>query len=275
MYTSLKSVMSDRSSDKTSDRYSFVPTYKVINLLENNGWMVNSARETNSKRNVGFQKHIVRFRKAVDQNRQLEIDEIIPEIILTNAHDGTTRFNVMSGFERCWCSNQCTVSESTIRSHQVTHIGYTDLKILNAVDNIMSETPKVIDSIHRFKDIKLDDNNRWMMAEMALDILFDKDKWMKYNKDYTIKRLIQPQRMQDNEKNLWNTFNTIQERFIKGGRYLISNEEIAMAKMYGWDMDNLGAEKVRKVKSIDRDIQINRDLWELTENMEELIELGV
>ena len=41
-YTNLSSVMATQSHERTSDRYSFVPTVGVINLLEKNGWEVST-----------------------------------------------------------------------------------------------------------------------------------------------------------------------------------------------------------------------------------------
>jgi hypothetical protein len=273
MYQSIKSIMADRSSDKTSDRYSFVPTYKVINLLESNGWFVSNARESRSKVNAGFQKHVVRFRQVGDQNRMLELNEIVPEIVMKNAHDGSAYYELMSGFERCWCTNQCTVSESTIMSHKIKHIGYTDGAVLNAVNSIMEQTPKVIDNIKRFKSVQLNEDERWMMAEMALDILFDNSKWNRYNKEHTIDKVLKPVREQDKETNLWNVFNIIQEKFIKGGKWLVTEHEGRIADAYGWEGNWVKGQKVRKIKSIDRDIEINRSLWSLTEQIESIKEL--
>ncbi len=273
-YESIPSIMAEHGKSTLSDRYSFVPTVKAIKLIEQNGWRVSNARETNARANKGFQKHMVRFRQDDDFGRRLEVNEIIPEIILTNAHDGTTRFEVMSGFERCWCSNQCTVSESTMKSHKITHIGYTDDKILNAVNDIVESTPKVMNSIDVFKDIKLNETERWIYAEMALDIMFKNNKWDNYSRAHTLNNLIKPTRIEDEEPTLWNLFNIVQERFIKGGRYLVHNESVANVKKQNLPDCYIDAVKVRKVKSIDRDIQINRDLWELTEqyrNVKELI----
>lgn len=262
MYENVKSVMALESHDKLSDKYSFVPTVNVINILERHGWFVANAREQRSKVYDGFQKHVVRFRKD-DRGRMLEIDEIVPEIILTNAHNGSARFILMSGFERCWCLNQCTVSESTIASHKITHVGFTKEKVLLAVNSIVEQTPKVTESITRFKDTPLSNEQRYKFASMALNLMFDHSKWVKYDKDATINRLTKAQRVQDEEVNLWNVFNIVQERFMKGGRYLVTKDEMSLCRRYGWNVDYANTESVRPIKSIDRSIDVNRKLWEL------------
>jgi len=272
-YEDVKSIMAMESHGKLTDKYSFVPTVRVIEMLEANGWIVSNAREQRSKVYDGFQKHMVRFRKEADVSRRLEIDEIIPEIILTNAHNGSARFILMSGFERCWCLNQCTVSEGTIESHKITHVGYTDAKVVKAIDSIVGQTPKVISSIARFKDTPLSNEQRWMFADMALNLMFDETKWSKYNKDATINRLTKPQRVQDEDVNLWNVFNIIQERFMKGGRYLVTNDEMELCARYQWNVDYANTESVRPVKSIDRSIEVNRKLWELAVSVEDNIKI--
>jgi hypothetical protein len=273
-YEDVESIMAITNHDKLSDKYSFVPTVAVINILERAGWLVSNAREQRSKVYEGFQKHIVRFRKEVDISRRLEIDEIVPEIILTNAHNGSARFILMSGFERCWCLNQCTVSESTIASHKITHVGFTQEKVMKAIDNIVEQTPKITDSITRFKDTPLTNEQRYYFASQALNLMFDNTKWDKYDKDATINRLTQPQRVQDEDVNLWNVFNIIQERFLKGGRYLVTKDEMILCAKYGWNVNYANTESVRPIKSIDRGIEVNRKLWELAVSVHDKIKIG-
>lgn len=269
-YQNLSSVMAQHSHENVSDKYSFVPSVNVINLLENNGWFVNDARETNARQNKGFQKHIIRFRQEKYRGHKLELEEIIPEAIMMNAHDGTSRFVFMSGLERCWCSNQCTVSEGVIRSHKVTHRGYTDEKILDAVYNIVEETPKVLDSINNYKDVHLTDDEKIVFGDIAMDLLYEPVKWSKFDKDKSVARLLVPERKQDEDSNLWNVFNTVQEKFLKGGRYMISNDDVAYSKRHDFPDRTLYAVKTKKIKSIDRDVKLNRALWSLTERMNEI-----
>ncbi len=264
-YTLLKSVMAEHSHEKTSNKYSFIPTNRVISLLEDNGWFVSDARETNSKRNQGFQKHIIRFRQNKYLGKSLEVEEIIPEAVMINAHDLTSGFIFMSGLEKCWCSNQCTVSEGTMRSHRVTHRGYTDQKVLDAVYNIVDETPLVLDRIDKFKSVQLNADDRFAFGYEAMDLLYKDSKWNDFSKSLSTDRLLKSRRSQDNDNNLWNVFNIVQEKFLQGGRYLISNQEVAYARRYGARTDHLCAEKSRKVKSIDKDIKLNRALWSLAE----------
>ena len=272
-YTNLSSVMATQSHERTSDRYSFVPTVSVINLLEKNGWEVSSARQTNaSSKYQGFQKHMIRFRRSGDEGKVLQVGEIIPEILLTNAHNGGSAFNLMSALFRCWCSNQCVTSDSQIASHRILHKGYTQEKVLEAVYNIVEDTPKVMENVEKFKGISLTDSEQRIFGESAIDILspLGGDTSKKYNKEVSVNRLLVPKRDQDVEKNLWNTYNIVQEKFLKGDRFMV--EESAIGDYYNREYGKKYArgKKTKEVKSIDKDIRLNKALWSLTEKMAEL-----
>jgi hypothetical protein len=265
-YTQLKSVMADRPADHTSDRYSFIPTKTVINLLDRHGWYVNHAREANSKKHAGFQKHVIRFRRTEDLGRKLEVDEIVTEAILKTAHDGTTQFDLGGGFQRCWCDNQCTVDAGTVAKHRIKHIGYTDGAVLNAINSIAKDMPKISQKMMQLKSIEVNSNEKFIFANQALDLIIKPEKWETYNKAETIKKLLKPKRFQDQSDNLWNLFNIVQEKLIKGDRYLISNQMVRTFDYYGRDMKYANGEKVRGITSIDRDSKVNEELWSLAES---------
>jgi hypothetical protein len=262
--------MAERPAHDVSDRYSFVPTFKVIELLEQNGWYVNSARETNAREHAGFQKHVVRFRREQDNTGNLELNEVIPEAIMTNAHNRTSRFNFMSGFERCWCTNQCTVSEGVMASHQITHVGYTHDKVIDAVNNIIETTPKVLNRIEDFRNMELNNHESAIMGDTAMDIMYDEDKWKKFHKGLSVLRLLEPRRNQDEKQTLWNVFNIVQEKFIKGSRFMVQHSDVNEAMRFGMRVDTVVAQKTKEVKSIDRDIKLNKALWSMAEKMHEL-----
>ena len=270
-YTKIDSIMADHSSDKTSDRYSFIPTKAVIRLLETHGWFVSSAREANSRKNHGYQPHVVRFRREQDIGRIMEVNEIVAEAILKTAHDGTTEWELGGGFQRCWCDNQCTVSAGTVAEHRIKHIGYTDGAVLNAIDNIANDMPKIITKMKDFKGVELNSNERFIFAMNALDLAYKPKQWEKYNKIASAKRLLKPIRHQDEGNNLWNTYNTVQEKIIKGGDFLLTPHMVEFYNDYrsGLGYPTGGGDWSRGIKSIDRDLNVNKSLWELAELTEQ------
>lgn len=263
-YTKLNSVMAEHSHDRTSNKYSFVPTFSVINLLEKQGWVVSDARETNAKKTNGYQKHIIRLRKNEDLHKILEVDELIPEISLINSHDGGSSFQLSAGLFRCFCSNQCTVSDSALSSHRIMHKGFSQEKILDAVYRIVEDTPKIINRVKDYKNINLSFPEQAIFAQTALELLYPNEKIKTINMEQTVPYLLSPKRTQDKEKNLWNTYNVIQEKFTSGDRFLVNNN-ITNLRFSGRVV-----KKTKPIKSIDRDIKLNKSLWSLTERMAEL-----
>jgi len=237
--------------------------------LERHGWFVASGRETNARENrQGFQKHMLRFRRIEDVGKALQLNEVIPEILMTNAHDGGAAFKLMSALWRCWCSNGCVTAESTVGDYRILHKGYTDEKVMNAVTHIVEDTPKVIESVDRFKNVELTEGERKIFGESALQVLYpEDDKLLKFHMQESVDRLIKPQRSQDSKANLWNTYNVVQEKFLKGGRFMVEKAEVEFnPNNPHWAR----AKKTKEIKAIDKDVKLNRALWTLTEKMCEL-----
>jgi|TARA_Y100000310_G_scaffold345185_1_gene462452 hypothetical protein len=271
-YTKLSSVMAERPASRTSNRYAFVPTIQLIKLMEKHGWYVSSGRETNaqSEDRMGFQKHMLRFRREGDVGKQLQLDEIIPEILMTNAHDAGAAFNLMSALWRCWCSNGCITADSTIASHRILHKGYADEKVLEAVYHIVEDTPKVIERVNDFKGIQLSQTEREAFGLSALDLLYGEDKFNKFDKQVSVERLIQPRRSKDSEPNLWNSYNVVQEKFLKGDRFLVEKAQLNQWGNTDYARKYARARKTKQVKAIDKDVRLNKALWTLTEEMAKL-----
>lgn len=263
-YENVKSIMATEPSERVSNRYKFISTLEPIRALETKGFVVVSAREARSKAKAGFQKHIVRFRKLTDLNRTLSIDELIPEVVLTNSHDGCSTFNFSAGLFRCVCSNQMTIADSTIASTRVYHKGYSDEKIIEATYQVIEETPKMLELVNEFRETKLDDQERMIYGQSALQLYYDEEKLKNINVEETLIQLLKPKRVADVDKNLWNTFNVVQEKMLKGARFQIDKID----ENDPWDFGK--TRKTRAVKSIDKDQKLNKALWSLTEKMLEL-----
>jgi hypothetical protein len=266
-YTKIASIMADHSSDKTSNKYSFIPTKIVIRILEKHGWFVSSAREANSRKNAGYQPHVVRFRRQKDIGRILEVNEIVAEAILKTAHDGTTEWELSGGFQRCWCDNQCTVSAGTVAEHKIKHIGFTTSKVLKAINTIANDMPKIILKMKDFKSVKMSGWDKYTFAKKALDIAYKPTQWKRYDKNASARMLVKATRQQDEDSNLWNIYNICQEKLIKGSNFLLTPHMVNYYNAYNKGVMRGGAYS-RGVKSIGRDLDINKKLWELAEKVE-------
>ena len=71
------------------------------------------------------------------------------------------------------------------------------------------------------------------------------------NENLNVEDLLSPVRQGDRGNDLWKIFNVVQEKLVKGG--LVFNDK--KEKM----------QKLRPITNIDRRIDVNKKLWELTE----------
>ena len=260
----LASVNQDHAKESVSSKYSFIPTNRVLNTLKEAGWLPTKAQESRVRKKAkqGFQKHLIRLQninhRITTGELQLTSSGIIPEIILSSAHDGGASFCLMAGLFRMVCANGMIVADSMFGAHRIRHLGYTDDKVKEAIYNVVESTPKIFNRVQEFQSIQLKEEERIAFAESALQLRFDDEQLKELNTSATIQRLLAPRRPEDANATLWNTFNIVQEKFLKGGWFSIPKERAVYAN------------KTREVKSISENIRLNKSLWALTEKMAEL-----
>jgi len=257
--TRYSTINQTQSKEGLSDKYSFIPTSRVIATMEQQGWFPAKITEqrANKEENFGFQKHCIRFRRKTDM--ELSVGKSILEIVMTNAHNGLSRYNLMLGVWRPVCSNGAVVSEGCFETQSITHKGYTDEKVINAIYKVLDAVPMINGKVEMFQDIKLNEGEQRVFAEASLPLFYDEEDMQKpgLSLPETVTQMLKARRNEDKDNNLWNTYNIIQERMIKGQMYLMNGRGSYISKS-------------RQIKSIDKDIKLNRSLWALTEKMAQI-----
>jgi len=87
-----------------SNRYTFVPTARILEGLRERDWVpvIVEEQRIRTEARRGFQKHLVRFRRA----EQMEtLDEWNVELVLVNSHDAGCAYQLHAGIFRRRCSN--------------------------------------------------------------------------------------------------------------------------------------------------------------------------
>ena len=59
--TKANSIFAKKGSETTSEKYSHIPTFKVIEDMSKLGWNVVDAKEVKARKGAGYQKHLVVF----------------------------------------------------------------------------------------------------------------------------------------------------------------------------------------------------------------------
>jgi len=270
------SIMANHEHSHLSDKYQFIPTTKIIDILAKQGWNPVMVQEKSVRKEdrEGFQKHLIRFR----QDSAQAIDGIFPEVLLTNSHDGSASFVFMAGLFRLICTNGLIVSNGMFGSIKVRHMNFQQQDVIEAVDRVVEDTPKLLEHVDIYQSIQLSRQEQYAFAESALNMKFKKEGsrfdnvksigetkaiYELEDRRFNMDTLLKPLRSADADSpSLWNTFNIIQEKFIKGGIF-----EDTVRPNANPLISPTHVSKVRGIKGIDESIRVNKELWGLTENM--------
>jgi uncharacterized protein YfkK (UPF0435 family) len=238
------SVFTTKKSKKVSNKYSFIPTINIIKDMRKLGWNVFNATQQKSRNvnDLAHTKHMVRLRNS---NIGL-INDSVPEIVLTNSHDGRNAFKLHAGIFRMVCSNGMVIADTTIDNIRIKHQWYDfdDIKVIT--DAMVNKVPEMIKKMNSLNNVILSDEEQVEFAKKAI-----LTRWPKGNESVNVEDLLSPTRKADRGDDLWRIFNVIQEKLVKGGLVFNNKKE----KM----------QKIRPVTNIDRQVTMNKDLWELTE----------
>ncbi|MCT7638015.1 DUF932 domain-containing protein [Aliarcobacter butzleri] len=243
------SIFSESPIESVSDKYAFVPTYKLLDTFRDAGYYPIMASESKAREeNQGYQKHIIQFRSLENLLRPNAKDEY-EDIVLTNSHNRTSSFIVDLAIFRIVCSNMLVVPSKSFVHHSIVHVGFTNEKVKNAINEVTSYMPKIKEIVATFKSIHLTPSEEQMLANAAIDIRFDTNTH--YIKADELLKVNYPE---DNAPTLWSTYNRIQEAMIRGGvkmKNLITNKTFTS----------------KAINGIDATIKFNKELFEAVEQV--------
>lgn len=200
------SVFATKPSPKMSNKYSFVPTIELMENFEKEGWILSSVRQSGK----GIHSvHELRYR-----NGQLpSVGDTLPEAIIRNSHNGSCALSVSAGLFRLCCSNGLTVPTSTAEQFTVRHMGFDSDEVKKLTESFAKKLPLIQNSVDKMMDRMLTEGEKIQFAKDASII-----KWgMGSVPNVNYEELITPQRIGDNNDDLWTTFNIVQEKFVRGG----------------------------------------------------------
>ena len=233
-------VFAEQAASTVSDKYTFIPTTRILGVLEDEGWIPTSASQVNSHKegNKQFAKHLIRLRR--DEAIQPEVNKTIPEIVLFNSHNGKSNYDLRMGLYRFVCSNGMVVSDAEFGSIKIRHMGYTDEQVVKASQEFIDNSTRIMNVVNEWQDVKLDRDEMRSFGREAAKLRFEDPD------DLTINTVLQPRRGEDMASDLWTVFNRTQENLIQGG-FLVTG----------------GRRRSRAITNIDKNIDINTRLWDL------------
>jgi len=252
------SIFAENAHERTSARYTFIPTIQVVDALRAEGWEPVKAMQSivRDLGRAGFQKHMLRFRHrnnlTLDPTQML-LGETIPEIVLVNGHDGSSTYQIHGGLFRLICHNGMVVADSTIEKVVTRHSGNIINDVIEGTYHVIEEVPKVVEKIDSWKSITLDAREQDIFGQAALLLRWDEDK-----APINERQVLGVRREEDSRPDLWTTFNRVQENIMRGGIRGIGSTGRRT--------------RTREVKSVTENVKLNKALWTLTDEFAKLVE---
>lgn len=248
------------TNEKVSDKYVLANTSTVIEDMAKLGWGVVDAKQRKAHRESSgrFSFHMVVFQNPdIKITKQVvggeETVDCYPRIILTNSHDGLNCFKFMVGLYRCVCSNGLVIATDEMVDLKIRHIYYNFDELRGVVEHAIEEVAVKVGRMTLASGVNLDDTQKVEFAKEAIAIRKGILPEEVEVDDETIVDILDPIRDEDRGNSLWNVFNVLQEKIIKGG-YFEAKKEGEKAR------------KVRKVTSFIKDLDINSKLWKAMES---------
>jgi hypothetical protein len=233
-----------------SDKYTFLPTSRVMEDMAKLGWEVCEAKTSRYRNdtNRSFGKHIIKF-----YNKDIFISdgeggvEAYPNIVVMNSHTGRGSFRFEMGIFRLVCSNGLVIKDQDMGSFELRHKGYSfeelQLTIEKAVDNL----PSIVSRINSLSSRIMTKQEQHKFAQEAFKLRAGEDRVLTAQE---LEAMLAPKRPADAGDNLWKVLNRVQESVIKGGFSAVN----ASGKL----------RRIKGIKNIEKDLNINQSIWELS-----------
>ena len=253
-------VFADVAHSSRSDRFQVIPTHQLLGGLAKEGFLpvkvqVGGSRDSEKR---AFTKHLIRFRRQDDLVSTPKVGDSHPEVVLLNAHDGTSSYQLHAGLFRLVCLNGLTVSDANFGQVKVGHSGKGVLdKVIEGTYTVLDSAVQALEHAQELQTVRLDRDEQRIFGEAALRLRFD---------DETLPRIagnevVRARRDADAYGTLWHTFNRAQENLIRGGlSYRHTNEET----------NRISFRETRPVQNADGDLKLNRALWHLANEFAKL-----
>jgi hypothetical protein len=225
-----------------TDNYDLISTREILEVFGADGWVPSDYRERKVRveSRIGTQSHCV-----VLSNPSYDGGSTAPRIMVKNSHDGTSSLRLLSGlFERI-CANGLVVGASA-EDIRIRHLSLAEETIRAGIQQVTRSLDRAMGMAEKMKSVTLDKEQQLDFAQKVIDAVWDEDTYKVLPAG-----LLWNHRQEQRVPTLWNTFNTVQERIIRGG-----------VRQYRANGTTISS---RAVKSIDRSISLNQTMWDCAE----------
>jgi len=179
----------------------------------------------------------------------------VPQLLLTNSHDGSSSVVLQLGFFRFICSNGLVVGTEVVAPIRIKHTGIDfEERLIAGIDSIVAQAAKVAESIDKLKAKVLSPSEVKAFQRAAVEWrLEDRLSGNGKVEDFTMP----VHRSEDKALDLFTVMNVVQENLIRGGASALIKKDDGSNKY----------QAIRKATSMNSQMTINTKLWEMAERM--------
>lgn len=258
------SIFAEHAHESRSARFAYIPTKDVLAGLRREGFEVTAVVQGGSRieGKEAFTKHMMRLRHRSRTGND-DMGGVVPEVVLLNAHDGTSSYRAMAGIFRMVCGNGLIKMDPGGQEIRIPHTGDVMGRVIEGSYQVIEDAALAINQAREWQGVTLNHDERVAFAEAAHVLRFPPATGETADPaNHAIKpaQLLTPRRNDDRAADLWTAHNVVQENSIRGG-------------MSGWGRDaNNRPRRVtaRAVQSVDGVTNLNRALWQLSARMAEI-----
>lgn len=236
-------VFAPSAHENMSQKYTFIPTEKVLAGLMSAGFVPVEARQANTRTSSPIHaRHIVRLRRRFET---VQLKDSVPEVVFLNSHDGTSAYQLRMGIFRVVCTNGLIVSRGAFPAFCVSHRGNVVDEVVVGALRLSEEFERLASEVHRMEQRRLFKDEQLAFAARALALRYPELDQAGMQPS----RLLTCRRAEDLGDDLWATLNRVQEHLLRGG---LSRRT-----------PNGRLTRTRRITSIKQDIRLNSQLWDL------------
>jgi hypothetical protein len=254
-------IFAPHAHDARSERYAFYPTSELVINLRNEGFepfAVAAAHVREKEGQIsreGFQKAMIRFRHRRHFESGGNGMDFAREVIVLNAHDGTSSVQLMAGGFETVCKN-CLFRGTIDHNVRVPHKGDIRTKVIEGAYSVLESLGEMEAERQVMRALPMTGADQQAYAEAAQILRWEPvdDEGNKVKPPVTTAQLLQPRFREQVAPTLWNTFQTVQNHVINGG-------DTGMRET----VRGRRRTATRQVTGIDQTAKLNQAMWHLAD----------
>lgn len=258
------SIFAEAPAEDVSNKYVFVPSTKIIEVLREDGWYPARASETRVKlpNRKGRQEHMVQFFHEKLDYDHLKVGDARVQMAMVNSHDRTRAYNMYGGMFKLICSNGMIVSKGEVPTFSTKHIHVTLDGVVAQARVIMARSGAILERVKKMQERELTASEREEFAKQSLAMRYQEQLEQGLVPPIKPEQLLEPRREADRKVDLWHVFNVVQENVIRGG--IRGTTNIPVRDQETGNMVTVQRQThTQPISNFRRNVNLNQALWDL------------